>query len=375
MSRVTISAALIVKNEEKFLPECLRSLDGQVDEVIIVDTGSTDRTPDIAREFGCKLSQFPWIGNFSAARNAALERSSGDWILYIDADERLVMPADTKLTNVLAGPDSIAHYVRFRPRIGFTPYDEIRLFRRDPDIRFRSVIHETVHPDILAKAVRDGQSVTRVDAGIDHIGYEGDMTAKYQRNVPLLRKAVLAWPDRVFLHVDLGISLLGLGETNEGLDHLQQAIDLAQRTDNAKHQMDGAYAWLALIRHQLESDPSSAIKTAEEGLMFCPDHMALTLAHADVLIATKRDEEAVVQLERLLSIDENALYDPLISYNMRIFRDWPADRLGMIHARAGRHAQAAKFYRQAADFAPEASELRHKVDLFSGLAKKANRRV
>lgn len=375
MSRATISAALIVKNEEKFLPDCLRSLEGQVDEIIVVDTGSTDKTPDIARDHNCKLSQFPWTGDFAAARNAALECSTGDWILYIDADERLTMPTDTTLADVLGGPESIAHYVRFRPRIGFTPYDEIRLFRRDPEIRFRSIIHETVHPDIKAKAARDGLQVTRINAGIDHIGYEGDMSAKHQRNVPLLRQAVLDWPDRVYLHADLGTSLLALGETGDGLKHLQQAIELARRTENAKHRMDGAYAWLALIRHQLEADPFAAMNSAQEARKLCPDHMALVLANADALIATKRGEEAVTQLEHLLNVDADTLYDPLTSYNMRLFRDWPADRLGAIHARARRYKQAEKFFGQAANFAPEEAEFRHKADLFSGLAERANQRV
>ena len=86
-----VSAALIVRNEEQFLEGCLRSLVDHVDEVVIVDTGSTDPSIEIAEHHGAKLHRFAWTGDFSAARNHGLDRCSGGWILYIDADERLVV--------------------------------------------------------------------------------------------------------------------------------------------------------------------------------------------------------------------------------------------------------------------------------------------
>lgn len=281
-------------------------------------------------------------------------------------------PDGAPLSASLGGDDCIAHYVRFRPLIGFTPYDEIRLFRNDPEVRFRGVIHETVHPDIRAKAARDGLRVTRVSAGIDHVGYEGDMAVKHRRNVPLLRKAVADWPDRVFLHADLGRSLLALGETAEALDHLRIAIDLSCVTDNAKHRRDGADAWLTLIRHQLENDADAALKAADEACALHPDQKALAMARADALIAVGRGEDAIPALEALLATDAEHFFDPLTAYNMRLFRDWPADRLGAIHARAGRYAPAAEHYAKAAAFDPENAEFRHKADLFAGLAKRVS---
>ena len=78
---------MIVKNEEKHLVRCLRSVRDVVDEMIIVDTGSTDKTIDIAKVFGAKVFDFPWTGDFSAARNHSLAQATGDWILILDADE------------------------------------------------------------------------------------------------------------------------------------------------------------------------------------------------------------------------------------------------------------------------------------------------
>ncbi len=87
-----VSAALIVRNELAFIDDCLKSLTGVVDEIVVVDTGSTDDTVEKARHFPVNLHTFKWRNDFSAARNYAIDQASGDWILYIDADERLEVP-------------------------------------------------------------------------------------------------------------------------------------------------------------------------------------------------------------------------------------------------------------------------------------------
>ncbi len=84
-----LTLSMIVKNEEKYLEDCLKSVRGVADEIVIVDTGSTDHTIEIAQEYNAKLFHYTWINDFSAARNYALEKSTGDWVLYLDADERL----------------------------------------------------------------------------------------------------------------------------------------------------------------------------------------------------------------------------------------------------------------------------------------------
>ena len=103
--RPTISACLIVKNEEKFLPQCLESIKNAVDEIIIVDTGSTDRTVEIAKSYGAKVYHHPWRNSFSEARNHSLSYATCDWILQIDADESLEQ-ADIPLLHSLIRTDS-----------------------------------------------------------------------------------------------------------------------------------------------------------------------------------------------------------------------------------------------------------------------------
>ena len=94
-----ISLCMIVKDEEEMLPRCLESVRGAVDEIIVVDTGSSDRSVDIAREYGASVVEFAWCEDFAAARNAGLERASGDWILFLDADEALEATARKQIRS------------------------------------------------------------------------------------------------------------------------------------------------------------------------------------------------------------------------------------------------------------------------------------
>ncbi|MCR8526080.1 glycosyltransferase family 2 protein, partial [Escherichia coli] len=167
----SISAAIIVRNEEAFLGDCLSSIRRDIDEIVIVDTGSTDSTVQIARRFGARVLEQPWADDFSAARNTALEHATRDWILYIDADERLTTPLGSTLRTCRL-EDVVACRVLLRPRTGFTSYYELRLFRRDPRIRFRGIIHETVHPAIGSVCQSDGLRVLDTDIGLDHVGYD-----------------------------------------------------------------------------------------------------------------------------------------------------------------------------------------------------------
>jgi len=95
-----LSLSMIVKNEEPFLAHCLDSVRGLVDEMVILDTGSTDGTLEIARAAGARVFQSPWRDDFSAARNASLEKATGDWILILDADEELPASEHAPLRQV-----------------------------------------------------------------------------------------------------------------------------------------------------------------------------------------------------------------------------------------------------------------------------------
>src|SRR3989344_3837469 len=105
----TISLCMIARNEELYLEQCLNSVKDLADEIIIVDTGSTDKTKEIAKKFGAKVFDFKWVDDFSAARNESLKHAAKDWILVLDADETLDEKGKKAIKELAKGKDNDAY--------------------------------------------------------------------------------------------------------------------------------------------------------------------------------------------------------------------------------------------------------------------------
>ncbi len=226
-----LSVCLIVKNEEKFLPQCLASVKGIAGQIVVVDTGSTDRTVEIAKEFGAEVHSFAWCDDFSAARNAALEHATGDWVLMLDADEELPadqheqLRADVKRADVIAlrlplvNKGEEAHGRHFVPR----------LFRNAPGVFYYSRIHEQVFPGLI-KCGQAWEMKTAIGtAQLLHHGYAKEIVQdrnKIERNLRLLRQAVTEYPDEPNLQMNLGLELVRSGDLPAGLTHYREAFRL-----------------------------------------------------------------------------------------------------------------------------------------------------
>ena len=148
----TISLCMIVKNEQDVLARCLESVQGICDEIIIADTGSTDRTKEIARRYTDKVYDFPWIDDFSAARNFALSKAEMDYCMWLDADD-VLLPSDhlavAELKNNLDGVDVVMmkYNVAFGPDGSPTySYFRERIFKNSPIFRFHGAVHEAITP-------------------------------------------------------------------------------------------------------------------------------------------------------------------------------------------------------------------------------------
>ncbi len=229
---IGITAALIVKNEEKYLPKCLESLKGMVDEVVVVDTGSTDRTVEIATEAGCKVGTFEWIQDFSAARNASLELATQSWILVIDADEELTPESATMLREAVMRPQFGGYTLEIRNRVKgedevFIHYP-VRLFRNDPRVRFVGSIHEQMVQGLLDLQWRiaDLPSVTLI-----HHGYSAEMIAerdKVNRTVTLLKKEIERNPDFSFNWFNLANAYYTERDYAHAADAAENAVNLLE---------------------------------------------------------------------------------------------------------------------------------------------------
>ncbi|KEO84072.1 hypothetical protein EL26_06305 [Tumebacillus flagellatus] len=214
---------MIVKNEEKVLPRCLESVKGLVEEIIIVDTGSTDRTVEIAKQFGAKVYHFEWIHDFSAARNFSLQQATGDYILVLDADEYLeknaTLPEDLKLSA-----DYYSVPIKNLMTDSVVVHMAVRLFKRSAGLTYRNKLHENLY-------VLEHEDLTNADATftILHTGYLPDVVKsknKKIRNLELVEQEVSENPSGYNLF-NYGVSLMNTGQYEKALASFKKAYPLS----------------------------------------------------------------------------------------------------------------------------------------------------
>jgi tetratricopeptide (TPR) repeat protein len=335
----TLSATLIVRDEEQVLDACLTSLAPVVDEMIVVDTGSVDRSAELAASHGAKVFRFAWCDDFSAARNFAIEQASSAWCLYIDADERVRCNDPDALRSALGEPDAIAGRVRFHPRTGFTAYPEYRLYRRDPRLRFQGRVHETMVPQIRRLAA-EGASVLDCDLTIDHVGYDGPQTHKAEHYLRLLEQATLADPERVYLWWHRGSIHRELGQIDQAEASWRHGLDLARA--KGRHNGDDCLCHVELIKLDFERGGDAA-ELVTEGRRLRPDHHLLQWLEAKSLMRRRRFADAAALLSALAEIDAEQLIAEN-AYDKRIFGAGAAELAADCAFRAGDYTQAAHWY-------------------------------
>ncbi|MCL8206613.1 MAG: glycosyltransferase [Actinomycetia bacterium] len=233
---VRVAAALIVRNEARLLADVLAAVQPAVDEIVVVDTGSNDATPDIARNAGARVFSYAWQDDFSAARNFALAQVQADWVLWVDGDE-VLDPEDVGVPRLAAGLfDGLGEPVILRivqvNKLGTRVepnYDMSRMHPTRYGIRWWGRVHEQLGPPaggVYARAYL--RPVVRIR--LHHDGYDaqtrGDKT-KIHRNISLLRRSVEEDPHDVASWGFLGRELLLAGDVDAAIDALERAEQLA----------------------------------------------------------------------------------------------------------------------------------------------------
>jgi glycosyltransferase involved in cell wall biosynthesis/Tfp pilus assembly protein PilF len=230
-SRPRLSVCLIVKNEEQYLPACLKSVRDLASQIVVVDTGSTDRTVDIAKEFGAEVHSFEWCDDFSLARNAALEHATGDWILVLDADEEL----DAGSRDAILKHMGVAGVMAWRLPIFDVGIDEEgcsyvpRLFRNAPGLFYVGRVHEQVFSSIEVRRAEWGLDNRIGEAKLLHHGYRPEVTRdrnKIQRNLKLLEIAIQEMTGEPHLIMQYALELSRSGLQGEALGRYREAFDL-----------------------------------------------------------------------------------------------------------------------------------------------------
>jgi tetratricopeptide (TPR) repeat protein len=275
---------MIVRNESVHLDACLASAAGLADELVVVDTGSSDDTPDIARRYGARMFEFPWCDDFAAARNESIRHARGDWILWLDADDRIPARGHAELRKLLKSlpSENVAYLMTVLcPGPDGGPMSQAahaRLFRNRPDVRWRNRVHE----QIVSAIERGGGRLQPTDIAIVHVGYSdrATMSKKLERNLRLVDLDLGESPLDLALLQARAITLLGLGRTAEALVALnlcEQGTALAECARNIYALRGEAYAAEGRLHEGLE-----AVQT---GLSRCPRDSKLSLLEGQLLAA------------------------------------------------------------------------------------------
>jgi tetratricopeptide (TPR) repeat protein len=281
--RPRVSLCMIVKDEEENLPACLGSVADLVDEVVVVDTGSTDRTREVAARFGVRVFDFPWCDSFAAARNEGLRHATGGWIFWMDADDRLDEANRARLRTLFAGlgEDNAAYVLKclcLPDGSGTTTLvDHVRLFRNLPTLRWRYRIHEQILPALRAL----GGEIRWADVVIHHTGYQDPALRgkKLERDLRLLRMQQAEQPDEPFTLFNLGSVYNEQGRPAEALPLLQRSLELSQPADSIVRKL---YALVAQCQRQLNR-PREALAACRAGRGHYPDDVELLFQEGLIL--------------------------------------------------------------------------------------------
>jgi tetratricopeptide (TPR) repeat protein len=346
--RLTLSLVMIVKDEEEMLPGCLEPLRGAVDEMIVCDTGSSDRTVEIAESFGAKVVHFPWNGSFADARNASIEAATGDWLMYLDADEHMEAEDAHLLRGLLGRTWREGFYLVETNYTGGTDtgaavtHMALRLWRNRPRYRFAGRIHEQ-KTHTMPTYLPERFETTRIR--VRHYGYLNQRIAsrdKSQRNIQLLKQEAEEAPTP-FTDYNLGSEYIVLGDFAEARLHLDRAWETLRE---AGLQTIG-YAPLLVSRvaraRREVGDHDAAIAAVDEGLTLFPDHTDLVL-EAAVSARSRGDlAEAADLAERCLAMgDAPADYAATMGAGTFLALSLLAD----IRAQQGETAEAERLLRR-----------------------------
>ncbi|MGH3050188.1 MAG: glycosyltransferase, partial [Gaiellaceae bacterium] len=221
-----LSLCMVVRDEEELLPACLASAVDALDEIVVVDTGSTDATVEIAERFGARVIHAPWNDSFADARNAGLAQATGDWILMLDADERLGPRASATIRSLVGRSWREAFLFPITNLTGdgstSTLHPALRLWRNRREYRFEGRVHEQIATHM---PVDLPERFELVDVPILHEGYLSRLVAargKAARNLALLELEAGERPGP-YVAFNLGSEHLRLGDWQHASEYLDNA--------------------------------------------------------------------------------------------------------------------------------------------------------
>ena len=319
-----LSVCMIVKDEEQFIGQCLESVKSIANQIVVVDTGSTDQTEAIAKSHGAEVHHFEWCDDFAAARNFALEHVRGDWILILDADEVLTQKGreglnqDTETQNVLGHrircehlePNESGGYKLMADAWHYIP----RLVRNAPGLHFTGIIHEEIFSSAVVRMQDWGMEISFGQTQINHYGYAPVIKKdrnKIERNITLLERALKDQPDCPHILISYALDLYNRGDIEVAIEKTREAFKLlAKHSSNAvapevRERLISVFCNL-LLQSELYDE---VIEVGESQLAKdCGPTASILYMHALALVKTGKIEKAIKALRECLSKEHEGSY-------------------------------------------------------------------
>ena len=350
-----ISVCIIAKNEEKHIEECCRRLTAYGFEIVLTDTGSTDRTVKLAGRYTDRIFHFDWCGDFSAAKNYAMSKASHDWILSIDCDEYVESVDLPALAALMETQPQAAGRILIRNRFtenGQTAYEQVRVSRfvNRRFFCFEGIVHEQLVPRALAEAdAARPKYVYDAPVTVLHVGYDGsaeEMREKSMRNIALLERELLTRGGDAYTYYQLGQCYRKIRDYEKALHYfdLGLALDVDPALDYVQTMVE-SYGYTLLD-----------LKRSKEALNLLGVYEAFS-KRADfvfliglIYMNNGLFAEAVLEFQKATTIEEFAV-DGVNSY--KAFYN-----IGVIYECTGHVSEAKDAYRRCGDYEPARSRLR-----------------
>jgi tetratricopeptide (TPR) repeat protein len=351
---------MIVKNEEEMLPRCLKSVKDVVDEIIVVDTGSTDQTVEISKRFGAQVYHHAWEDNFSKHRNQSLGYARGEWFMYLDADEEIIDGTGSLIRTAIQNEtaDSITLEIISLYAGGKRSYHtQQRIFRADKGIHFEGRIHNRIV----------GVRKTRLyPIKVRHHGYNVEpkkAKLKHERRIRILTQEIQEDPDNPIHHHYLAASYLSEPDYERGAEEALLAVELAHKQGEAGNFV---YAWTHYIAaaslYQLGRF-EEARKICQSGMSRFPDEPDIYFISCQIEFTRNNETWLVRHASKYLS-----LYQALTEGSNRkghihcvtfsqVWKIWWM--LAINHARNDRKERCAQHLEKALQMAPSPADVHH----------------
>jgi glycosyltransferase involved in cell wall biosynthesis/Tfp pilus assembly protein PilF len=264
-----VSLCMIVRDSSRTLEAALESIKPWVDEIIVVDTGSTDNSRQIALRYSASVFEVPWCDDFSSARNASLERATGDWLFWMDSDDTISIENGRKLRaladkDLASAPTAYVMQVHCPGPQGsadVTIVDHVKMFQNDRALRFEGRIHEQILPAIR----RNNGNVEWTDVYVTHSGVEHSAAAKkrkQQRDLRLLQMELAERPGHSFVLFNLGMTHADMEQWHTAVEYLKRSLQVSSACESHVRK---AYALLVECLLQLNLD-EEATQFLNQGL-------------------------------------------------------------------------------------------------------------